>query len=74
LADDVGVSDDPVQTLVRGLRRSAAVEVVQAAGSVPTIDVEGYVDGDLRGGIEIQLAPPEIQQRKVYLPLVLRSG
>ena len=41
------------------------------AGSQPTIDVEGYIDGELVGGIEIQFAG-EIT-RKVYLPIVLRN-
>jgi hypothetical protein len=43
----------------------------QASGSVPTIDVEAYVDGELKGGIEIQLTSPE--PKNVYLPLVLRE-
>ena len=39
-----------------------------ASGSA-TIDVEGYVDGELIGGVEVQLeaAPPEW---KIYLPIV----
>jgi hypothetical protein len=43
--------------------------VTGGASGPATIDVEGYVDGQLLGGIEIQLeaAPP-----KIYLPLVLR--
>ena len=43
----------------------------QAAGGVPTIDVEGYIDGELIGGIEIQF-DVEIQY-DVYLPVVLRD-
>lgn len=39
------------------------------ASGPATIDVEGYVDGELLGGIEVQLeaAPPEW---KIYLPIV----
>ena len=32
----------------------AIYAIQQAAGSVPTIDVEGYVKGELKGGIELQ--------------------
>jgi hypothetical protein len=39
-------------------------------GGVPTIDVEGYVDGELIGGIELQF---ELEERFVYLPVVLRN-
>jgi hypothetical protein len=44
----------------------------QGAGGVPTIDVEGYVDGELVGGIEIQFAGEA--PRKLYLPVVLRDS
>ena len=47
--------------------------VQQAAGSIPTIDVEGYVEGALKGGIEIQFAEPVSEQHWIYLPLVLRN-
>jgi hypothetical protein len=42
------------------------------ASGPATIDVEGYVDGELLGGIELQLeaAPPEW---KIYLPIVLKT-
>ena len=42
-----------------------------AAGSVPTIDVEGYVAGELVGGIELRFAPE--QQQRIYLPIVTRQ-
>jgi hypothetical protein len=43
----------------------------QGAGSVPTIDVEAYVGGELVGGIELQFP----QERfTVYLPLIMRNG
>ncbi|HOU11595.1 MAG TPA: NEW3 domain-containing protein [Anaerolineae bacterium] len=48
--------------------------VQQASGSVPTIDVEGYVDGELVGGLELQFegAAPE-EPHMIYLPLVLKD-
>jgi hypothetical protein len=54
--------------------RSAQQEVValqQAAGGVPTINVEGYLDGELVGGIELQF-PPEVTI--YYLPIAFRDG
>jgi len=51
----------------------AIYAIQQASGSVPTIDVEGYVDGKLVGGIELQFAEPEVEYSWVYLPLVLRD-
>jgi hypothetical protein len=46
----------------------------QEAGSVPTIDVEGYIDGELVGGIELQFpAQEEEGPRKIYLPIVMRN-
>jgi hypothetical protein len=53
---------------VRALTEIAALQ--ESAGSVPTIDVEGYINGALVGGIEIQL--PAAPLRKLYLPLILR--
>jgi len=58
--------------LMRDVQRMYSVQ--EQARSVPTIDVEGYVDGELLGGIEIQLmaeAPPEFEF--VYLPMVMRD-
>jgi len=51
----------------------AIYAIQQASGSVPTIDVEGYVDGKLKGGIEIQFAEPAAEQHWIYLPVVLRN-
>ncbi len=47
--------------------------IQQASGSVPTIDVEGYVDGELVGGIELQFTAPAVEQHWIYLPVVLRD-
>ncbi len=44
----------------------------EEAGSVPTIDVEAYTDGELIGGIELQFPAPV--ERLVYLPVILRSA
>jgi len=47
--------------------------VQDAAGSVPTINVEGYMDGDLVGGIELQFPPAAIPPRYIYLPVILKD-
>jgi hypothetical protein len=54
-------------TALRAQQEVAAMQ--QAAGGVPTIDVEGYVGGELVGGIEIQFEP----EWTVYLPVVFRN-
>ena len=43
------------------------------AGGIPTIDVEGYIDGKLVGGIEIRFADQE-PMATLNLPLILRGG
>jgi hypothetical protein len=48
--------------------------IQQKAGSVPTIDVEGYIDGELVGGIELQFPAQEVEgHRKIYLPTIMRN-
>ncbi|MEJ2735120.1 MAG: hypothetical protein P8189_16400 [Anaerolineae bacterium] len=42
----------------------------QGAGSVPTIDVEGYVGGELVGGIELQFPT---RWSTLYLPVILKN-
>jgi hypothetical protein len=59
-------------TLATMLSGDELTALQEASGSVPTIDVEAYVDGELMGGIEIQFASPEEEQ--VYLPVVLNLG
>jgi len=54
---------------LRAQQEVAAMQ--QAAGGVPTIDVEGYVEGELVGGIEIQVE--EEEESTVYLPVVLKN-
>jgi hypothetical protein len=45
----------------------------QEAGGVPTIDVEGYIDGQLVGGIELQFEGEIEAPRALYLPVILKS-
>jgi hypothetical protein len=46
----------------------------QQAGSVATIDVEGYIKGELVGGIELQFGAAVAPDYEfVYLPVVLRN-
>jgi hypothetical protein len=56
-------------TALRAQQEVAAMQ--EAAGGVPTIDVEGYVEGELVGGIEIQFEGEE--EQTIYLPVVLRE-
>jgi hypothetical protein len=45
----------------------------QQAGSVATIDVEGYIKGELVGGIELQFGAAVAPDYEfLYLPVVLR--
>ena len=51
---------------------AAQMYALQAqAGSMPTIDVEGYIDGDLVGGIELQFSGEATY--KIYLPVLQRQ-
>jgi hypothetical protein len=38
---------------------------------VPTVDVEGYVAGDLVGGIEVQFSTDVEWPNATYLPIVM---
>jgi hypothetical protein len=51
--------------------QQAATALQQGAGGVPTINVEGYIEGQLVGGIELQF-PPEVFI--FYLPIALRDA
>jgi len=63
----------PCPSTPQALRASQTMYALQEeAGSVPTVDVEGYVAGILVGGIELQFEG-EAEWPKVYLPLVLRN-
>jgi hypothetical protein len=52
------------------LERLRLARLQAEAGGVPTIDVEGYIEGELVGGIELQFAP--LEQRVIYLPFLMR--
>jgi hypothetical protein len=63
----------PCQLTLQAMRTMRETHILQQeAGGVPTIDVEGYIDGELAGGIEIQFE--EDGFRMVYLPIVLRNS
>jgi len=46
----------------------------QEAGSVPTVDVEGYVAGDLVGGIELRFSSDVEWPHAIYLPVIMREN
>jgi hypothetical protein len=61
-------------TLQAQQSRQDVYALQQQAGSVRTIDVEGYIKGELVGGIELQFGEVAIPDYKfVYLPVVLRN-
>jgi hypothetical protein len=59
--------------LSRAMREIYTIQ--QQSGSVPTVDVEGYIEGDLVGGIELRFVGLEVEepQPTIYLPLVMKS-
>jgi hypothetical protein len=64
----------PCPETANDLRAQRQIEALQqGANGVPTIDVEGYVEGDLVGGIEIQFPPEEEALWPIYLPIILRQ-
>jgi hypothetical protein len=60
-------------TLAALQKQQAWSAMQQRASSVPTVDVEGYIEGDLVGGIELQFPPGE-GPRLLYLPVILKGG
>jgi hypothetical protein len=65
----------PCPPTAQAMRTLAATRILQQeAGGVPTIDVEGYVDGELVGGIEIQFEGEPMVSKMIYLPVVLRES
>jgi hypothetical protein len=46
----------------------------QEAGSVPTVDVEGYIAGDLVGGIELRFSSDVEWPHAIYLPVIMREN
>jgi hypothetical protein len=65
----------PCATSVQQMQAQALIEELQeAAGSIPTIDVEGYIKGELVGGIELQFIPEEPEDEwMLSLPLIMRD-
>ncbi|MBN2006962.1 MAG: hypothetical protein JXA21_26670, partial [Anaerolineae bacterium] len=51
----------------QSLSQQQISQLQQEAGSVPIIDVEGYVDGELIGGVEIQVTPAAVAEPGVEL-------
>jgi hypothetical protein len=63
----------PCPLTFQAMRTSQQMHALQqVAGGVPTIDVEGYIEGDLKGGIEIQF-PGEAPAPPLYLPVILKN-
>ena len=46
----------------------------RVGGGVPTIDVEGYIDGELAGGIQIEFGEIQGHAATINLPLIMKSG
>lgn len=44
----------------------------EQAGGVSTVDVEGYIDGELVGGIELQFQG-EVGWPTIYLPVIMKN-
>jgi hypothetical protein len=61
----------PCPTSLSVLRTRQEIDALQqAAGGVPTVDVEAYIDGDLVSGIELRF--PGAAWMKTYLPLMMK--
>jgi hypothetical protein len=68
------IVDIPCPDTVMALQtRREIATLQQGAGGVPTVDVEGYVDGVLKGGIEIQF-PGYGSPWGLFLPVMTKSG
>jgi hypothetical protein len=46
-------------------------QIQQGSNSVPTVDVEGYIDNEFAGGIELQFPLLAPQSYEIYLPLLM---
>jgi hypothetical protein len=63
----------PCSVTAEAAQSQGLVRAMQAAaGSVPTVDVEGYVDGKLVGGIELRFKEKGDEQITIHLPFVSR--
>ena len=65
----------PCPLTLQAMHTSQEMHVLQQeAGGVPTIDVEGYIDGEQVGGVELQFSGKAPGERfTIYLPVVLRN-
>jgi hypothetical protein len=62
----------PCPTSIAAAINTFLVNAIQAeSGGVPIIDVEGYVDGELLGGIEIQFESEELYH--TLLPIIRKQ-
>ena len=61
----------PCTSAQGGLSMQQIYALKAQAGSVPTFDVEGYIDGELVGGIELQFADA-LAGRTIYMPVILQ--
>jgi hypothetical protein len=64
----------PCPSVLASTHQLEMISSIQAqAGSVPIIDVEGYIEGELVGGIELRFPQiPEPELYLIYLPLIMR--
>jgi hypothetical protein len=64
----------PCPNSTRALDKQTEIAAIQQeSGSIPTLNVEGYVKGELVGGIQLQFSGVEQVSFDIYLPLVLRE-
>jgi hypothetical protein len=65
----------PCPSTLRAMQTLQEMSILQdETGDVPIIDVEGYVDGELVGGIELQFTgEAEGPGFAIYLPVILRN-
>jgi hypothetical protein len=62
----------PCGTLQLGRSMQEIYAIQQQSGSVPTVDVEGYIEGELVGGVELRFEAVPPDTPTIYLPLILK--
>jgi hypothetical protein len=66
--------DIPCPPSAQAMQASQAILALQEqAGGVPTIDVEGYIDGELVGGIELRFSTVILRPSLLYLPVISKQ-
>ena len=61
----------PCPTSIQAMQDLRKVNALQTnAGGMPLIDVEGYIEGELIGGIELQFGPEPVHD--IFLPLTMK--